>query len=491
MPMKREQLQSTRKAWSAIRVHSFTSGFYRGFSLVEVILSSAVFVLLITALVGAYLYGQEATVFAGNRARSVMLAEEGLEAVRNIRDAGFSNLTGGIFGLIISDNQWDLSGSSDVSDIFTRQLVISAVDTGRIHATSNVTWQQNPQRNGEVSLITRFSDWARNFGNWGVATQEATLDLSTTDNGNEIALYTTGSATYAIVVRTRGLASELYVIDVSIPASPVVVSNVEIGATVNDVAVCGNYAVVATVANSGELQVINLTTPSAPLIASVFNLTGGANALSVVCTGTTVFLGRAASAQYELYAITIADPLAPSILSSLELGTNADAAKVVLAQNGQYLYIASPVNSGELFIVSTSSPSSIFLTSTFDASGGSDGTAVTAFSTYAVLGRADGNILVIDVSIPAGPTLISSALDIGGNIQDMAMGIGDSSVFIASNTADTPTFIIDVITPASPAILGSVAYGEDTKGIVWDYNLNRAFIAGTSNTAEFAVLTSN
>src|SRR3989339_1628826 len=100
----------------------------QGFSLVEVILSTAVFVLLVTALVGAYLYGQESTALAGNRARATMLAEEGLEAARNIRDANFSNLSDGTHGLVISGNQWTLSGSSDVTDIFTRSISISIID---------------------------------------------------------------------------------------------------------------------------------------------------------------------------------------------------------------------------------------------------------------------------------------------------------------------------------------------------------------------------
>src|SRR3989338_8542549 len=130
-----------------------------GFSLVEVILSTAVFVLLVTALVGAYLYGQESTALAGNRARAAMLAEEGLEAARNIRDANFSNLSDGTHGLVISGNQWTLSGSSDVTDIFTRSISISSIDMDRKSVVSNISWQQNPQRTGSLSLATRFTNW--------------------------------------------------------------------------------------------------------------------------------------------------------------------------------------------------------------------------------------------------------------------------------------------------------------------------------------------
>ena len=149
--MRLERSLSTRKAWLATN--------RAGFSLVEVILASAIFVLLVTALVGAYLYGEESSASAGARARATMLAEEGLEAIRNIRDAGFANLTDGTYGLSTAGNQWNLSGSQDTSDIFTRQITIAPVGAGRKSVTANVTWQQNPQRSGLVSLASRLTHW--------------------------------------------------------------------------------------------------------------------------------------------------------------------------------------------------------------------------------------------------------------------------------------------------------------------------------------------
>lgn len=131
----------------------------KGFSLIEAILASSLFALIMTALVGAFLYGEESTALAGSRARAVMLAKEGIEAARNIRDENFSNLSDGVYGLTTIGSQWNLSGSSDASDIFTRQIVISSVDSNRKSVTSNVSWQQNQQRAGSVSLATYFTDW--------------------------------------------------------------------------------------------------------------------------------------------------------------------------------------------------------------------------------------------------------------------------------------------------------------------------------------------
>lgn len=149
--MKQETLSSTKKELS----HTKQSGF----SLVEVILSSSIFILLVTALVGAWLYGQESTMLAGNRVRATLLAEEGLEAVRNIRDNDFANISNGTHGLVISGDQWILSGSSDTSGIFIRQIEVSSLDDDHKEVTSTVRWQQNSQRPGEVSVATHLTNW--------------------------------------------------------------------------------------------------------------------------------------------------------------------------------------------------------------------------------------------------------------------------------------------------------------------------------------------
>lgn len=131
----------------------------KGFSLVEVLLSVSIFGLLVVFLVGGLIYGQEGTALGGVRTRATFLAEEGLEASRNIRDSGFANLTNGTYGLSNSSSHWAFSGSSDTIDEFTRSITISSVDTSRKQIVSEVSWQQNPQRQGSVQLTTYLTNW--------------------------------------------------------------------------------------------------------------------------------------------------------------------------------------------------------------------------------------------------------------------------------------------------------------------------------------------
>jgi len=153
---KQDQSQLTQKEWLVIN--------QKGFSVVEVLLAAAVFGLIVTSLFGVLIYGEKSSMLAGQEARAVYLAEEGLEAVRNIRDAGFTSLPAdGQYGLQISANKWAFlsAGTSDTTDVFTRHIDIATFDTDRKTIISTVTWDQTPQRTDTISLTTRMTYWQK------------------------------------------------------------------------------------------------------------------------------------------------------------------------------------------------------------------------------------------------------------------------------------------------------------------------------------------
>ena len=96
--------------------------YQKGFSLIEVLLSAALIIIVVSAFAGAIIYGEESTSIAGGRSRAIFLAQEGIEVVRNIRDESFDNLVDGNYGLSVSSHQWIFSGNSDSTDDFVRQI---------------------------------------------------------------------------------------------------------------------------------------------------------------------------------------------------------------------------------------------------------------------------------------------------------------------------------------------------------------------------------
>jgi type II secretory pathway pseudopilin PulG len=151
--------------------------YQKGVSIIEILLAISIFALLITVFVGAFLFGQDSSLLSGKINRGLFLAEQGLEAVRNIRDESFSNLIDGIHGLNISDNQWVFSGSQDTTDIFNRYIDISSIDSETKQVIANVSWQQNSQRPANISLLTHFTNWnsEREIKDWIAPEKEIEL----------------------------------------------------------------------------------------------------------------------------------------------------------------------------------------------------------------------------------------------------------------------------------------------------------------------------
>jgi Tfp pilus assembly protein PilV len=133
----------------------------KGFLVIEVLLASSLLIIAITAFVGAIIYSSETTSVAGGISRASFLAQEGIEAVRNIHDESYGNLSDGSYGLLVSNHEWLLSGNSDATDGYVRQINIGTIDTNRKLVTSTVTWQETAQRAGNITLTTELTNWAK------------------------------------------------------------------------------------------------------------------------------------------------------------------------------------------------------------------------------------------------------------------------------------------------------------------------------------------
>lgn len=131
------------------------------------LLAASIFGFLVVAVVGVIIYGTNSTATAGDRVRAQLLAEEGVEAVRNMRDDAFANLENGTYGLVQTDGVWSLSSTPDVTEIFTRQVVISTVDANRKDVTVTVSWPQGGIT-AQATASTRINDWLASIATPGL-----------------------------------------------------------------------------------------------------------------------------------------------------------------------------------------------------------------------------------------------------------------------------------------------------------------------------------
>lgn len=140
-----------------------------GFLAAEIVLATTTLTIIALAVGGLLTVGQDATQSAGKRVKAVLLAEEGLEAARNIRDSSYVNLEPGEHGLALVGSEWSFSGAADVTTTelhgvpYTRVVTVatSEEDSDARLVSVVVTWPQNQLRSGSVTLSTIISDWQR------------------------------------------------------------------------------------------------------------------------------------------------------------------------------------------------------------------------------------------------------------------------------------------------------------------------------------------
>jgi len=450
----------------------------KGFSLVEIILASALFAMLATGVFGALIYGEESPSTFGRRVQAILLADEGIEAVRNIRDAAYTNLVDGTYGLAVSGGQWIFSGAQDVNDIFTRQVQIATVDTKRKMVTSTVNWSQNAQRTGTTSLVTYLTNWmASGHGNWALPQQVATLDLPTNSDGLKIKY----SNNYAYVIRNGG-GSNFQIVNLTNLASPILAGSLNLTGTPVNIEVSGNYAYVSVNSNNNELQIINISNPAAPAVVGTYNAPGNANGLGIQVSGTTAYFLRASSKEDEITALNVSNPAIPVMLGSLNL--NADANEAVIL--GNYAYIASGSDSQELQVVNISNPANMSIVGSVDVAGKTNAVTIDGFGSVVALGIGS-TVYVINVANPLAPAT-SGSIAVINNVNDLVLDGNINYVFLAKASGTQEFQVLDISSPVAPTSVGIFDLSGSAYGIAYDATRDRAYSVGRFNAAELCIL---
>ncbi|NMB48110.1 hypothetical protein GYA13_01530, partial [Candidatus Kuenenbacteria bacterium] len=319
-----------------------------GFSVAEAVIATAFFAIVATSLISAVVYFNRLSVASGARTRAVFLAEEGLEAVRNLRDNNFSNLTDATHGLAKTGDQWAFSGASDTIDGFTRQLNIASLDSDTKKIISQVAWRERGV-DYSVSLIGHLTNWqkiVKTIGDWSSTTLEASLDLPSTNDGRKIQVI----GDYAYVVRADG-TPDFIIIDISDPANPFLAGSLSLVGAPTNIFVSGGYAYVSSDDNNGELKIINVANPAAPALVGVYDAPGAGDGNGIYIVGTNAYLvGTNSPANPDFLILNVSDPANPTLIGSLKTGQVFYEVVV----SGNYAYISTGDKNAELRVANIS-----------------------------------------------------------------------------------------------------------------------------------------
>lgn len=133
----------------------------RGQILGEVLIAIAVFTLVIFSASLLIFDSFTATRQGLERTKATLLAKEGLEAARSIKNNDFDDLETGDHGIATSGGKWVFTDSPDELDKYTRTILISDDDNedGKKKVLSRVEWSINSAREEKIELATYLADY--------------------------------------------------------------------------------------------------------------------------------------------------------------------------------------------------------------------------------------------------------------------------------------------------------------------------------------------
>lgn len=215
--------------------------------------------------------------------------------------------------------------------------------------------------------------------NPSVATQytlPGVLSTGSFPEGRSIAYY--NNRVYIGTKETAG--PEFHVFDVTTPSAPIHLGSLEVTHNVNDIAVLGTTAYLATSADYAELTMIEVSNPGAlalppsfidPAVMNYkFNArthtvgnpeTGESteDGQAVFVVGTTVYLGRereSSSNKWDFYTLDASTLASVSMLGSLRLGLASNTYVSDMTVQGRYAYLSATDSNEPFFVIDVRVP---------------------------------------------------------------------------------------------------------------------------------------
>lgn len=455
----------------------------KGVNLVEIIMATTVFSIVVFTFVTALSYGMESIVFAGDRNKATFLAEEGLEAVRNIKDSDFDNLSDGTYGVDDDGSVWSLSGSSDVNGEFVRELTLSALSPEVYEVTSTVTWDQSALRPGEVSIVSRLSNWVVStvvgIGDWSIPLLDSENSFPGIGNGWKIDVVDD----YAYFVM-RNSSPDFFVVDVSDTLNPVTVSSLSVTGNLRDIKVSNGFAYIASTSNSSEILAYNVSNPSSPFLVDTLNLPGNDNAWAIEVDESSdrLYVVRQ-SGSADFVVVDISDPTDLNVIADTNI---VDSARDLYI-NGDFAFVGGTSNSQDVVVVYIGFPTFVFLTATANIPGNADIDTITGFDDYLILGDSSGFVKIYDISNPYAPSFVSS-IDVDDDVNDFMLGNNNQYLWLGSDENSGEVQVLDITDVNNPSILGVYNLDGDINGVFYDGDKDRFFGVGEDNSQELVIL---
>ncbi len=481
--------------------------------LIEALIALALAAILLPALFGGFFASKQGKAQQEQRIEAVALLKETEEAVRSVREKGWSLFSSnGTFYPVISGASWSFSGGSESINGLTRSFAISDVfrDANGVVVTSGGTLDPSTKRiNIVISWNTPYTSsvtttiYLTRYLNNTTFTQTSEADFNsgiltstivTNTNGGEVTLGAGGGGDWcnpnlsitALDLPKNGVANAVSAIGgkafagTGENASGVSYASIEISNAFPPVAtVAGtfngyktngifgetNYAYLATDTNSKEIVIIDLTqiVNGKYVETGYFNAPGNETAESVFVIGSVGY----AVVENKLYTFDLSSKSG----SRPQLGSVTlayDGKKVYVA--GNYAYVATESTTSQLQIIQVSN-GGVNLSVVGQADVGSqEGKDVFVNSSgtraylAAGLSATEREFFVLDISSKTGNRPILGSYEANGmNPKGTTVVTGNKAILVGTGGEEYQ--VIDIANETTPVRCGGLNINSGVNGV--------------------------
>ena len=460
-----------------------------GQSLVEVIVALGVFTLVAGGAFLTFWGGQVISIDDVNAQSALDYAQEGLDAVRSIRDRDWSELADGDYGLEFIGSQWQFASTTgDSKEIFTRKVSIMTVDSNTKIATTTISWQTDPLRPLSVVLVEQLTDWQSPLtggcssdpisGNWQAPQVIGSADLGAGISGTDVV----AKLPYVFMSGTAATASknDVFAFNVSNPTSPALLRALNIGSGgINALYLKGNYLYAASTNDNKELIIFNISDPANMSEVGSLNLVGSTDAFSVIAFGdATVALGRDEAAANELVFINVENPALPAIISQVAIGDDVND----FTATSERLYLTSEDSVSDIWVYDITNPLNPTLVNNNNL-GDNDYISVylqdkNGLNLLIGSESEDGNEFMSIGATNTAQMYVRDNINLGDDVNDIVCVKGDL-VFLSTSNSNKEFIIVNANNPDNLIEYASLNFAQVASGI--DYAQNKVFVAVRSN----------
>lgn len=469
----------------------------KAFSLVEILLAIFIFTLFSTAVVYLSLDTASRATQVEVKNEALLYAEEGMEAVRNIRDRNYLDLASGSYGLGFSSDTWSLVTAPETIDEYYQRTVLiedvyrdgagdiaasGTLDPETKKITVSVTWNWKGVLPKTTVLSTYLSNWTGDewmqttctefTGGTYDDTESQASAAPPADNCAIELLYVEGSSDFfcsmeagshgtdvvvdgGYVYFTTGNTNDgLMIADVATltdcEEEEIEVEELDIGGKGRYLVKSGNYLYIGVQSSSKGLAVVDVSDPSNPSLVKQVNLGGYGN--QPIVSGTTLFMGVEKNSN-SFVSYNISTPSNPTSLGSYNPGSATRTVEV----SGNYAYIGVDNSASTLRVVNIANPASLSYVTSLNLSAKAYALEYYSSVLYVGTDAASSSLKVVNLSNPLSPSLTTS-MNLGGKAQDLKVESG--YLYAPLDITNNSLAVLNVSVPLGPV----VTYYADLSG---------------------------